>query len=389
MKFKVAKRDLESALQVVGASLSSSGNDISTHLVFRRMDPPEGSDEYGIEVLTFSGRIFSSCPLIASVEEAGDKGAFTIEGKRLKQWLAHSGDGALTFTLDEGEVTAKASRGRQTFRSLDPSSFPYWDKTLEEAEVTATVEATRVSAALAYAKSFASDQESSHPQLCVCEVQKGILWSSDKKAITLVRLEEFADSKLRVHVKDTNGFLSFLNTFDGTKVEVLEHDRALIFRRGDGAVFGEARFQTAFPTHNVGMDDKDAHTWTLPKDEVNEAIGFLVSGAAWEDNRLRIKPSKADDEVILSMSSVTGKVTELTLNTVSTASADGEDVLEVPDTGFEIDYHCLNKVLSSWPDENVSFGINPMMTRKGLRGFVRFVREDGADKYLTIVAWLH
>lgn len=395
MKFKVAKRDLDAALNVVGGSLSTSGSDIDSHFLFRVTDPAEGEDEHGIEVLTYSGRVFSSCPVVATVTvKDGDKRAFTVEGKRLKQWLNHVNDAALDFILDGTEVVAKAPRGRQTFQSLNPESFPFWDKVLKKAKVTANLPATSMAAALSYSKQFASDRESTHPELCVCEVcpavcdddgnvtrEGGILYSTDKKAVTLIRVKGLENSALRIHAKDAQGILSFLNTFDGTNVEVLEHPRSLIFRRGDGAVFGEARFQANFPSLNINMDEDSDHLWVLSKDEIEQAIGFLVSGAAWEDNRLRIKPGK-EGEVILSMASVTGKVTELPLEAVEMTAKDDAD--DVPDEGFLIDHFCLDKVLNWWKGDVVKLGINV----RGNRGFVRFVSDVQDDKYLTILAWL-
>jgi len=56
----------------------------------------------------------------------------------------------------------------------------------------------------------------------------------------------------------------------------------------------------------------------------------------------------------------------------------------VPDDGFAIDHFCLAKVLNWWKGDAVKIGISVM----GTRGFVRFVSEDGNDKYLTIIAWL-
>ncbi len=56
----------------------------------------------------------------------------------------------------------------------------------------------------------------------------------------------------------------------------------------------------------------------------------------------------------------------------------------MPDDGFAIDHFCLAKVLNWWKGDAVKIGISVM----GTRGFVRFVSEDGNDKYLTIIAWL-
>jgi len=381
MRFKVAKRDLDAALSVVDSSISSGGADLSAHFLFRRV-PGEKDGEYGIEVMTYSGRIFSSCPVIGSVEDAGDAGAFTIEGARLKAWLSCVSDGQpLEFTLDDKDVVARATRGKQTFQSLDPDSFPYWDKMLKKAKVTATIDSERMAAALGYSKLFASDKERSKPELCVCEVKAGILFSTDKKAVCLVEAEGLVNSSMRVHYKDANGFIAFLSTCDSTQVEVLEHDRMIVMRRGDGAIFGQSRFQAAFPGINVGMDKDNQHTWVLPKEEMVNTISWLKSGAAKEDNRLHFMPGKEDGEIIMSMLSVTGKKTELPIEAVVSSV---DKAPEVPSEGFALDHFCLAKVLSSWKGDTIKLGINVM----GDRGFVRFVVEEGNDTFLTIIAWL-
>lgn len=385
MRFKVAKRDIEAALQVVDSSIVSSGSDMSAHYTFRRTGP-DGDGKYGVEVLSYGGRIFSSCPLIVVVEDAGKKGALTIEGWRLKQWLQNIGDDtAPDFTLDEGEVIARVPRGKQTFQSLDPSSFPYWDKTLKDAKVTARIPANRLAAALAYSRLFASDKdkETKAPQLCVCEIQNGILYSTDKKAATLIKVEGMDASGLRVHVKDVGGFLTFLGTVGDGDVEVLEHERMALVRRClDGAVFGEARFHFAYPPQKAGINDTDQWCWDIPKAEFQQAIGFLRSGAAKEDNRLNIAPGENAGEIILSMQSATGKPTNLTLAGIGMTSA--ANAPPIPDEGFVVDHIILAKAMAPWKETTVRFGLST----KGDRGLLRLVHEQFESKFLTVLPWM-
>lgn len=384
MRFKVAKRDLEDALQVVGASISSSGSDISAHFTFRRTGPDK-DDKYGVEVLTHAGRTFASCPMIVAVEDIGGKtAAFTVEGWRLKQWLQFVPDDSVPeFTLVDGEVAVRVRRGSQTFQSLDPSNFPYWDKVLLEAQKKATVPADRLAAALAYSKLFISDKESSEPEKCVTEVKNGILYSSDKKGVSLTRIPGMAESGLRVHGKDVGSFLTFLGTVGDGEVDVLEHDRLTILRRCvDGAMFGESRFHFAFPIPKVGMDDTDQHTWDIPRGELQQTIGFLVAGAPKEDNRLRIAPGEKAGDVVISMGNATGKTTSVTVSGVSMATAPSAP--DIPETGFALDHLVLARVLNSWKSDTLRFGLNV----QGDRGFVRFVYEQYESKYLTILAWL-
>lgn len=383
MRFKVAKSDLEAALQVVNASLAGTGSDITTHYVFRR-NGPDGDGKYGIEVLTYSGQIFSSCPLIVSVEDPGDKTGFTVEGWRLKHWLQYiPEDSVPEFTLDDGEVTVRVKRGKQTFQSLDPSSFPYWDKTLAESEVKARVPADRLSAALGYSKLFAMDKGTKQPEMCVCEVHDGILYSSDKKAATLIRITGMEKSEMRVHSKDVSGFQAFLATAGDGEVEVLEHDRMVLVRRGDGAMFGESRFHYAFPIPKVSMDSTDQHEWSIPRVDLQQAVGFLEAGAGKDDNRLRFAPGENPGEVIVSMANTNGRATDQVLEGVTMAS--DPKAPEIPEEGFVVDRLILAKTLAPWKDADViKFGLNIT----GDRGFIRLTREQHESQYLTVIPWL-
>jgi len=385
MRFKVARHDLEAALQIVDASMASSGSDISAHFVFRRTGPDK-DDKYGIEVLTWVNRIFSSCPVLpVVVEDKGDKDtAFTVEGWRLKQWLQYiPPDSAPEFILADGEVTVRVKRGKQTFQSLDPSIFPYWDTAHKEATVKATVPADRLAAAFSYAKSFISDRETLSPEICVCEAKGSILYASDKKSAALILVPGMADSSLRVHGRDVAGFITFLGNLGNGNVEVLEHDRMVLLRRCmDGALFGESRFHYAFPFPKVKMDDTDQHMWALPAADLRQTIGFLVAGAVKDDNSLRLAPGENPGEVVVSMNNATGKVTALPLSGITMTSA--PKAPEIPEEGFLLDHFILARVLSPWKAETIRFGLNVV----GDKGFVRVVTEQYESKYLTIIPWL-
>ena len=236
MLFTVAKVDLEGALQTVGGCLSSSGADLTTHYLFRI--PPKG-DPDRMEVLTYSGRVSALCPFVASVTP-GEKSAFTVEGWRLREWMKGVPDAAvIKFELDGKEPWLSCGGLPQNFSSLDPQNFPYWDKVIESAKITATLPASHLREALAAAKGFASDDESKTPEVCVCQVLKGTLIGTDKIGAIRVTLAGLGDCALRVHVKDTSGVLGFLGMMEAQdEVEILEHDRAFFLRRSDGAFYG-------------------------------------------------------------------------------------------------------------------------------------------------------
>jgi len=387
MKIQVAKRDLESVLQVACVS-STSGNDMTSHVLFRTMTAHPDK----VEILTYSNRLFASSPVICTVEvEDGGPTAFTVEAKRLKGWLQAVGDAALTLSFKDEVVTAKAPRGKQKLQSLDPAQFPHWDPMLKAAKVTATVPASRLIAALDHAQQFISTDESRRPDICVTEVKDGTMRASNGFSATTVTAKGLEKTKLRIHFRDVSPLLGFLGSFDpDQEVEVLETDRGLLLRRGDGAVMGESRFREAFPNIVSELNIEDQYTCVLPREAVLSNIKFLRPGADWKDPKLRFCRPKAGGPVVMSMKAATGDVVTQEVEVVESsekAVAEGEDPIpELPDKGFLVHHEMLVKALGTLGEdiENVTFGVN----RNDRGGFVRFARKDNDVTFYTVVGWL-
>jgi len=383
MKFKVAKTpDLEPALSVVKASLGS-GDDLESHLLFR---VPAKGDGTTMEVLTHSGRVFSSCPFKAEVDASDGIKMFTIKESRLRMALnAFPADSVVTFETEDGKVIDVSVPGSSpSYQSLNPDDFPFWDSILEKAEVKATVNAKRLANALSFSRLFALADESRKPELCVCEIRDGVLASTDNSAAALLTLPGMKESALRMHGKDASSILAFLEGIDGN-VEVLEYDRGVLFRRADGAVFGEGRFQAQFPAFGTPGDD-DQCWWVLPINEIKTAMAVLRSAAKDKDQALTF--SRVDDKspVCLSMIATTGKVTKKDIPLVDSGSEDGE----IFAGEFDVDFNSLQTLLRALGDaENVRFGVN----RRKKGGYLRILSNpyktdsEPGDEYLVILRW--
>jgi len=387
MKFVVAKRDLDAALSVVSHSIGSGGSDLSTHFLFRTIP---GEDKK-IEVRTHTGRVYSGCPFVATVETEEDgPTAFTVEGWRLKQYLGAIGDCALTFEHMDSVTTVAAPDGEIRFKTLDPDGFPHWDKNIGEAKVTATMPAQRLASALDFSRSFASDDPSKSPHLCVCEVLEGVIVSSDKQVGTYLTVPGLSECNIRVFAKDASNILAFLALCEGD-VEVLEHEKHAFFRRADGAVFGESRYLVQFPRPKR-PPVKDAYWWEFNVSDLKRVMTVMKAGADKEDVRILFKP---DASIEVSMLDTTGNRTERTVNCVDKGKvevADGEKSPDpLPNDGFLMSYTALTKFLSLWDKETIRFGVNP----RGKQGYtrvedVRFSDKEGdeGDTYVTVLAWL-
>jgi hypothetical protein len=368
----VNSTDLENALKVVRITVGSS-SDISSHYVFRA----HGGK---LEVLSYDGRTFASCivPHTTTSEDA----SFTVEARRIRVLLDNVGaNQALDIsTAEGGEVTVRAARGKVTFSSLDPSLFPYWDDVLAGAKVTAKIAAERLHAAFTTARQFIYDQEAKHPALCVAEFRNGVLHSTDQMAVSLVKMPGTEACGLRVFVRDLPNVLAFLATAKGGEVEVLETDRASFIRRVDGAVFGETVFAHRFPDINVDWNLEDDQTWGLFQEELIAGIGLLQSGAKLGEPRVRFQRN-GTAEVVLSMTSVSGKPLPLTVPLVEFKQKDG-GVTEMP--AFAVTDAYISKMLNGNTNTKIQLGI----TKKGAGGWVRIRDDRGTDTYLTTVAWL-
>jgi len=292
-------------------------------------------------------------------------------------WLSAVEDSALTLEFDGEVVKATAPVGDQQFGSLDPEMFPLWDDVLKEAVSTVSLETPRLSGALSHLRSFISTDDTKTPEFSLTEVREGLFYASDKETATVVGIQGIDGSTVRIHGKNIPALQQFLTLCGDGDVEILEHDRFAIYRRGDGALFGESRFSKAFPVLDVGKDREDQHYWVLSKEDVETGIRFLRSGAPHEDVRLFFRPS--EEGVEMGMTRMVGGQKFLPVECVETGTADGSDDLD----SFAISYKNLEKILSSYTGDTIRFGIN----QKGKGGWVRFDESRSGDDYLSIVAW--
>lgn len=390
MKLKIGKPELEGALKTVTPAINISAGDLSSHFVIRVFDDGAGGAE--AEILGSSGRVFASSHLPCNDIEVSPEEAlpflFTVSGKRLNLWVKALPESVKEISLkfDGTKVQASAGKGKNAkIPSLDPTSFPFWDETMQKVTLTAKLKADRLSNVLSYSKEFVSDQESRNPQLCVAELRRGCLCSTNKTAASVVFPAGMEESTIRLHGKDFSSILSFLSQVGDQEVEILESERVIIFRREDGSLFGESRFRTALPDLTINREEKDIHWWTVSKAELLSAISLLIPSAAWDDYRVGFELDEENDDggvIRLSMAAVSG----------------GEIVTEIPCIDMELNddvmlpkfnlhYPSLQKVLSYSEQDDVRFGINPQKKKAGA-GWVAFREDRGGDHYLTIMAWL-
>jgi len=399
MKIKVAKSDLDSAIQVANIGLSNGGGSLDSHFVFRYRDGRG-------EILTCTKSVGTMARFVCDVDIPDDVDvAFTVEGKRLKQWVGAAKDAVLEFKFNTKDkvVTAKAPKGTSRFRSLDPEEFPFWDETYAKAKSTAKVPASRLHEMFSRAKLYIFDKETRLPQFCVTEVLQdpdggddapGLLHSTDQIGLTITKIEEMKDSRIRIHGKDVGAILAFLTSAgDGEDIEILEHDRAAFFRRGDGSLLSVSRSTHSFPWLGVDPDEEDPYWFLIDTDDLKSTIQMLQASAAAEDVRLGVK-FDGNQTLTLSVRSAAGTTDSLKVDCIETGHAENPEV-EFPDDGFSINHEALLKFLGKYSETAIRIGVVPRVEekggkkRKGPPGMVR-IREtrDNGDNFLTMFVWL-
>jgi hypothetical protein len=375
VKIEIAKSDLESALAVVGNTVSGSGSDLSAHFLFR-------VQEGVAQVLAFHHRTFSLAPLTKARVEGEDGDAFTVEAWRLTKWVSGIGDVAVLLSTDgNGEVKVSGGRSTIRLRSLDPSKFPYWDKTLAGATSTGSVPANRLGAAVGYARRFVSQEDTTRPEISQIEAMGGCLWSSDRRAVSLVKVDGLEDMGLRVAGKDIPAVLKFLTTkptADDT-VEVLEADSAVYFRRTDGAHVGVARPNAAFPTLK-GVESDPSEVWVeFAGSDLRAAVNVL-SASASKDNEAILLSVKGK-QLVFSMTSEAGGTDEYP---VDLTASEGLDTFPVD--GASVGFGHLLGFCDHFSLDNLRLEVH----FKGKGGFFAFRKGtsgDDANSYYTVVVW--
>jgi len=385
MKIEVAKPDLEAALQVASIGTASTGSDLTTHFVFWHR--PDGI----VEVLSSNNRLGVSMPIAgckAVLPDGDDTGSFTIESWRLNKWIAAVEDAVLALELEDGVVKATCPKGSVKFQSLDPSEFPHWEEALAESPAGTAIAARRLHAALSHVKLFISDKDTTTPKLAVTEILNESLQATDKGALGVVTIDELAKSNLRIHGKDLGQVLSFLAACGDDEVQVREHERCLFLVRQDEGVMSVGRPHHAFPDIKLDKKPDDPHHWTIKTAELRMAINALAASAAREDTRLSFGIDR--NMVGLTMTSASGD--RVTLHLEAQDQSSGEDAeVPLPESGFDIAYPYLLKLLGQYQAETIKFGLNPQVdqaTGKPRGGWVRFREDRGGDDYLTLLVWL-
>ena len=374
MKIEIAKPDLEGVLAIVGNTVSGSGSDLSAHFLFRIHD--------GVaQVLAFHHRTFSLAPLKGRVEgEDGD--AFTVEAWRLTKWVSGIGDVAVLLSTDgNGEVKVSGGRSTIRLRSLDPSKFPYWDKTLAAAKSTGSVPAHRLGAAIGYARRFVSQEDTTRPEISQIEAMDGCVWASDRRTVSLVKVDGLQDMGLRVAGKDIPAVLKFLTTkptADDT-VEVLEADSAVYFRRSDGAHVGAARPNAAFPKLK-GVESDPSEVWVeFAPDDLRSAVSVLSASASKDNDAVLL--SVKNKQLVFSMTSEAGGTDEYPVDLT------GSDNLEAfPVDGASVGFSHLLGFCDHFSLDTLRLEVH----FKGKGGFFAFRKgtsDEDANVYYSVVVW--
>lgn len=388
MKITVAKSDLEVALSVASIAVDGSVSDLTSHYLFR-----VSASGQGAEVLTADSqhRLFACAPFKATFDgEAGD--AFTVEAWRLDKWMAGVADGVLELSFDgSGDVSAKGNRSRVRFRSLNPSKFPYWDKTMEGAVESGSVDPRTLTNALKFSKIFVSSDDTAKPELCQVEGKEGMLWATDRRGLGNVEVRSLPNLSLRIFGKEVTPLMKFLglketlnNPVTLVGAERSSEDRGgawSVYKRPDGAYLGISRPTSEFPTLKVDRDAEPTALMSLNIAEFQDGVSILSAGAPKGHDAVTFSYDNDSGVVSISMPCEAGGQDDYPLS-LAKVTQGGADF----DTAFTIGLAHLNSVSGFAGSDDLNLGV--FKNRRG--GYISVDHSDEAEngnRYFGVVVW--
>ena len=306
----IATNDLMSAVNTASLTLGN-GPDITSHFLFEMVD-----NELFVSACN-PPRIYSSIPLQGykidypeaeeteaqegeeSSEDNHSYPSFTVEGKRLQKAIK-AVNGLLKITVDGGSVNITSDKGSLELSSLDPSVFPPWRAMYSKAQNTSkTVPSTTLHDALVISKPFMSTDEARRPELAQIYFTDGTAFACDGFGLSMAKSESFKDIEMKFHHNDVSSVVKFVKAYENTSIEILTSEKATFLKAEDGAILGmmEVPFNMPKPITSKYIDAFDwtpRRVWRVQKDEFNNALNFLSSGADESDYKVTLIDSEAE-----------------------------------------------------------------------------------------------
>lgn len=384
MKIDIAKSDLEAALSTAGIAVSTS-TELSAHYLFRVRDGK-------VEVLTQDIRVFARSTLICTFEGKEDE-AFTVEAWRVDKWLSGIPDAVVKLSADgSGEVHISSGRSKTKLRSLDPSKFPFWDSLVKQAKTVGSLPPASLSKALSLTRWFISKDENAKPELCQIEAIDGVLWATDRRALSSVEIPALPELKIRISGKDVGALSKFLGLkqTQESDVEIKEASRpdadgggaCALFFRPDGCYLGVTRPTTKFPKLTVDRAAVDDATLKVNRKEFNSAVSVLSAGAPKNHESVTFNFDKKTSMVSLSMPCEAGGTDDYPL---TLASVENPEKFASP---FTVDFPYIKGVADAFGLDDMKFGVNA----RGEGGFISFRHSDEdpnskGNRYFGVIVW--
>lgn len=381
MKIKISVNHLKEALQVAGKTAEKKASGLTSHYLFEL----KGGE---LSVCTHMARrpLFTIYPIPEVVKEdvAGDS-AFTIECTRLDKMVETLGDEALSLEFDGTYTHVTSSRGKLSFRSLNPDAAPSWEEAIRVARKVATVPARVMRTAMSYVKVFARE-DLEKPSTSIAQFRQGALLVTDRVAVVRVAMDEIARVDTSLHVKDLSSIAGFLGHFNDAMVSIRQHDRLFLIQAGNGGKIGALRPPGKFPDiSRLTGRGSDHLTFDVPCEEARNAILYLSSGALWNTQRLLIQDK--GEEICLSMESTTEGTISIDLP-IENRQLAKDAPNPMGGEGFAVSYGYLLKVLAQYEGgDKITFAANEWETPEGhpRAGWLSFFEERNGASYHTVV----
>ncbi len=380
MEIRTTKSDLLNSLRIVSATTSQSSidqpafsGDLSSYYVFRKKDRV-------VELFSYSGPLISKSVLVCDTDN--DDNCFALESRRLNKWSSSVSDGPVTISVLNNGIRLSSVDGVVKFPLVSTREYPWWDDMLEESKLICRIDPKKLDKALDYAKLFIS-RDDKRPDLNNCEFRefnnKTMLISTNLKGVSSIHMPELSGSKSRISGRDIPSIRKFLSQ-SKEDVSVMENDSCFFVIGDCGSVIGSMRPSDRIPSMALNSPYENSPIFiSFNKDNLVQIANILLSSAPDDNKRVTLNII-SDTEVIVSMPSISGPDSNISMQLGDTVVKDSK--IGFPFT-LSLKYDLLLDVIRKIDLKELVMAIKPIQSG----GYVAFMEKSNDEEYMFMIGW--
>lgn len=280
---------------------------------------------------------------------------FTVDGKKVSDFLKECENGEVTFTYDGKEKSLLVlSEPRQTklpLSCLDPKDFPDFETEFKKTKPLTEFKKEALLAGLAFAEKFVASSNANDPTYTVAQFKDGAFSAGTGRSIGQYGDKTYkTDAEFKLRGTDISALRSFVKQCTSDDIEVVESDNYNFFKSGTNYI-GCVKTDIKPPKINIPKTDDEPHGMNIAKMDLLKMIARLRIAAAKDNQRIDLSIAKGAKEIKGVIKNEQGAEAS-ELMEITTTTGDG-------DVSFALDYTYLGKCLEVMENPVIAFHYEP------------------------------